>query len=89
MNISVQSKTEYDQLTICYTVISAIEFVRFITYPPTLALATSSGFVGKYGEPLDACNSFCRVHMNPGPINAGETAFTLIPCGARSYNSFR
>ena len=54
------------------------------TYPPILALATSSALDAKYGEPLDACNSFCRSHIKPGPINAGDTALTLIPWGAKS-----
>ena len=57
----------------------------FFTHPPTLALATCSGSDAKYGEPLEACSSFCRVHMTPGPINAGETALTRIPWGAKSY----
>ena len=55
------------------------------THPLTFALATCSGSDAKYGEPLEACNSFCRVHMYP-PINAGETQFTRIPYGAKSYH---
>jgi len=47
-------------------------------------LATWTGSDAKYGEPLEACNSFCRVHMYPGPISAGEMQFTRIPEGAKS-----
>ena len=54
------------------------------THPPILSLATCSGSVEKYGDPLDACNSFCRVQSTPGPINAGDMALTRIPCGAKS-----
>ena len=56
-----------------------------VTHPPILSLPTCSGSDEKYGEPLEACSSFCLVHRTPGPINAGETAFTLILWGARSY----
>ena len=48
-------------------------------------VATSAGSAEKYWLPAEACSSTWRSHIAPGPMNAGEIAFTRMLNGARSF----